>query len=82
MIDAKTILDQFLGSKVPGTENSVSQTAQKAGQLAKDNPVATGLLAAVLLGTGPGRLGTSAHPRPPHRRNPTLSHSAYSQPLS
>ena len=55
MIDPKTILDQFLGSKVPGTESSVSQTAQKAGQLAKDNPVATGLLAAVLLGTGPGR---------------------------
>lgn len=55
MIDPKTILDQFLGSKIPGTDGTVSQTAQKAGQLAKDNPVATGLLAAVLLGTGPGR---------------------------
>ncbi|MBW3096393.1 tellurite resistance TerB family protein [Pseudohoeflea coraliihabitans] len=55
MIDPKTILDQFLGSKVPGTEQTVSSSAEKAGQMAKDNPLATGLLAAVLLGTGAGR---------------------------
>ena len=60
MIDPKTILDQFLGAKIPGTENSVRGTAQKAGNLAKDNPMATGLLAAVLLGTGTGRALTGS----------------------
>lgn len=55
MLDAKKILNDFLNSGVPGTRGSVRETAGKAGQMAKDNPLATGALAAVLLGTGFGR---------------------------
>lgn len=55
MIDPKAILDQFLGANVPGTQSSVAQTAGKAKVLARDNPLATGALAAILLGTGTGR---------------------------
>lgn len=55
MLEPKKLLDDLMGSKVPGTENTVRETAGKAGKLAKENPIATGLLAAVLLGTGTGR---------------------------
>lgn len=55
MIDPKKILNDFLGSSVPGTQDSVQGTAQKGVQMAKDNPLATGAIAAVLLGTGIGR---------------------------
>jgi uncharacterized membrane protein YebE (DUF533 family) len=55
MFDPKKILDDFLGSSVPGTGTSVRDTAGKATQMAKDNPLAAGALAAVLLGTGTGR---------------------------
>ncbi|MDI7860448.1 tellurite resistance TerB family protein [Rhizobiaceae bacterium n13] len=55
MIDAKKILDQFLGSQVPGTTGSVRDTAGDVAQLARNNPLATGAIAAVLLGTGAGR---------------------------
>ncbi|MCP4318113.1 MAG: tellurite resistance TerB family protein [Hyphomicrobiales bacterium] len=55
MFDPKTLLDQFLGSKVPGTNDTVRGKAGDAVQLAKDNPLATGAIAAVLLGTGAGR---------------------------
>lgn len=55
MFDAKKLLDQLLGSNVPGTTGSVRDQAGKAVQMAKDNPLAAGALAAVLLGTGPGR---------------------------
>ena len=55
MFDPKQLLDQFLGSKVPGTEDTVRGKAGQAVQLAKDNPLATGAIAAVLLGTGTGR---------------------------
>ncbi len=55
MFDPKTLLDQLLGSKVPGTEDTVRGKAGQAVQLAKDNPLATGAIAAVLLGTGTGR---------------------------
>ena len=55
MFDPKTLLDQFLGSKVPGTEDTVRGKAGQAVQLAKDNPLATGAIAAVLLGTSTGR---------------------------
>lgn len=55
MFDAKKLLDQFLGSQVPGAGGSVRDRAGQLGQLAKDNPLATGALAAVLLGTGTGR---------------------------
>jgi uncharacterized membrane protein YebE (DUF533 family) len=55
MLDPKKLLDDLLGSKVPGTESTVREKADQATQLAKDNPLATGALVAVLLGTGPGR---------------------------
>lgn len=55
MFDAKKLLDQFLGSQVPGAGGSVRDRAGQLGQLAKDNPLATGAIAAVLLGTGTGR---------------------------
>jgi uncharacterized membrane protein YebE (DUF533 family) len=61
MFDAKTLLDQFLGSQVPGAGGTVKDRAGQLGQMAKDNPLATGAIAAVLLGTGAGRqLGGSA----------------------
>ena len=55
MFDAKKLLDQFLGSQVPGGGGSVRDRAGQIGQMAKDNPLATGAIAAVLLGTGTGR---------------------------
>jgi uncharacterized membrane protein YebE (DUF533 family) len=55
MFDAKKLLDQFLGSQVPGAGGSVKDRAGQAIQMAKDNPWKTGALAAVLLGTGTGR---------------------------
>lgn len=61
MFDPKALLDQFLGSNIPGTAGTVRDKASQATQLAKDNPLATGAIAAVLLGTGAGRaLGGSA----------------------
>jgi uncharacterized membrane protein YebE (DUF533 family) len=55
MFDAKKLLDQFLGSQVPGAGGTVRDRADQLGQMAKDNPLATGAIAAVLLGTGAGR---------------------------
>jgi uncharacterized membrane protein YebE (DUF533 family) len=55
MFDAKQLLDQFLGSQVPGAGGSVKDRAGQLGQLAKDNPLRTGVIAALLLGTGAGR---------------------------
>lgn len=55
MFDAKKLLDQFLGSQIPGAGGTVRERAGQATQLAKDNPLAAGALAAVLLGTGTGR---------------------------
>jgi uncharacterized membrane protein YebE (DUF533 family) len=61
MFDPKKLLDDLLGSNVPGTQGTVRDKAGQAVQLAKDNPLATGALAAVLLGTKTGRgLGGSA----------------------
>lgn len=60
MLDPKKILDEFLGSNIPGTGSSVRQTAGSAVQKAKDNPLATGAIAAVLLGTGTGRALTGS----------------------
>jgi uncharacterized membrane protein YebE (DUF533 family) len=54
-IDAKGILDQLLGAKAPGDTATVKDRAGQAVQMAKDNPLATGAIAAVLLGTGAGR---------------------------
>ena len=61
MFDPKNLLDQFLGSNVPGTQGTLRDKASQATQLAKDNPLATGAIVAVLLGTGTGRaIGASA----------------------
>lgn len=55
VFDPKKLLDDLLGSQVPGTQGTVRDKAGQAAQLARDNPLATGALAAVLLGTGAGR---------------------------
>lgn len=55
MFDPKKLLDELLGSQVPGAGGTVRDHAGQAVQMAKDNPLATGALAAVLLGTGAGR---------------------------
>lgn len=61
MLDPKKLLNDFLGTQIPGAGGTVKERAGQAGQLAKDNPLATGAIAAVLLGTGVGReLGGSA----------------------
>jgi uncharacterized membrane protein YebE (DUF533 family) len=61
-IDAKGLLDQLTGAKAPGDQKTVGDRAGQAVQMAKDNPLAAGALAAVLLGTSTGRsvLGTGA----------------------
>jgi uncharacterized membrane protein YebE (DUF533 family) len=60
MFDPKKLLDDLLGSKIPGTESTIRDKAEQATQLAKDNPLAAGALAAVLLGTGSGRAVTGS----------------------
>jgi uncharacterized membrane protein YebE (DUF533 family) len=55
MFDAKKLLDQFLGSQIPGMSGSVKDRAGQATQLAKNNPMATGAIVAALLGTKTGR---------------------------
>ncbi len=55
MFDPKKLLDDLLGSQIPGTGGTVRDKAGQAVQMAKDNPLAAGALAAVLLGTGTGR---------------------------
>ena len=60
MFDPKKLLDDLLGSKIPGTESTVRDKAGQATQLAKDNPLAAGALVAVLLGTGTGRQVTGS----------------------
>ena len=60
MLDPKKLLDDLLGSKVPGMDGTVRDKAGQAAQLAKDNPLAAGALAAVLLGTGTGRKVTGS----------------------
>ncbi|HHZ10278.1 MAG TPA: tellurite resistance TerB family protein [Rhizobiales bacterium] len=60
MFDPKKLLDDLLGSKIPGTESTVRDKASQATQLAKDNPIATGAIVAVLLGTSAGRSVTGA----------------------
>jgi uncharacterized membrane protein YebE (DUF533 family) len=55
MFDAKKLLDQFLGSQIPGAGGTVRERAGQVGQVAKDNPLAAGAIAGVLLGTKGGR---------------------------
>lgn len=58
MFDPKKLLDDLLGTQVPGTGGSVREGAGKVTQMARDNPLAAGAIAAVLLGTGSGRAVT------------------------
>src|SRR5690606_31563897 len=51
----KKLLDDLLGSNIPGVGGTVRDRAGQAVQMARDNPLAAGALAAVLLGTGTGR---------------------------
>jgi uncharacterized membrane protein YebE (DUF533 family) len=60
MFDPKKLLDDLLGSTVPGTQETVRTKATQVGQMAKDNPLKAGALAAVLLGTGVGRSVTGS----------------------
>lgn len=56
MFDPKSLLNDLLGSQIPGAGGTtVRDAGNKATQLAKDNPLAAGALVAVLLGTGAGR---------------------------
>lgn len=55
MAERKGLLEDTLGIQIPGTATTVGEAAGKAGQLARDNPLATGALAALLLGTRGGR---------------------------
>lgn len=55
MFDAKKLLDQFLGSQIPGAGGTVRERAGQVTQAAKDNPLAAGAIAGVLLGTSGGR---------------------------
>ena len=60
MLDPKKLIDDLLGTQVPGANTTLRDGVGKATQLAKDNPLATGALAAVLLGTGAGRSVTGS----------------------
>jgi uncharacterized membrane protein YebE (DUF533 family) len=60
MFDPKKLLNDLLGSQIPGMEGTVRDKAGQATQMAKDNPLAAGALAAVLLGTGTGRAVTGS----------------------
>lgn len=55
MFDAKKLLEQFLGSQIPGTSGNVRDKAGQVADLAKKNPLATGAIAAAILGTKTGR---------------------------
>lgn len=64
MFDAKKLLDQFLGTQLPGAlgggsggsgSGSIRDRAGQAADLAKRNPLATGAIAAAVLGTKTGR---------------------------
>ena len=55
MFDPKKLLDDLLGAKVPGTQDTVRDKADRAMQMAQDNPLATAAITAVLMGTRQGR---------------------------
>lgn len=55
MFDAKQLLNQLLGVPVPGMTGTVKDKAGDLAKVAQANPLATGAIAAVLLGTGFGR---------------------------
>jgi uncharacterized membrane protein YebE (DUF533 family) len=60
LFDPKKLLDDLLGSNVPGTTGTIRDKAGQVTQMAKDNPLAAGALVAVLLGTGTGRAVTGS----------------------
>ena len=60
MFDPKKLLTDLLDTQVPGTEGTVRDKAGQVGQLARDNPIATGAIATILLGTGAGRSVTGS----------------------
>ncbi len=60
MLDPKKLLDDLLSSNVPGTQGTLREKAGQAAQIARNNPLAAGTLAAVLLGTRPGRAMTGS----------------------
>ena len=60
MLDPKKMLDDLLGSNVPGTQGTVRDKVGQASDMAKKNPLAAGALVAVLLGTSTGRSVTGA----------------------
>lgn len=55
MFDAKKLLDQFLGSEIPGVKGNVRDRAGQVTDLARNNPWKAGALATLLLGTKTGR---------------------------
>lgn len=55
MFDAKKLLDQFLGSQIPGVTGSLGGRAGQLGDLAKNNPMKTAGIVAAVLGTKTGR---------------------------
>jgi uncharacterized membrane protein YebE (DUF533 family) len=55
MFDAKKLLEQFLGSQVPGLSGSVRDRAGQFGDIAKNNPLKTAGIAAAIFGTKTGR---------------------------
>lgn len=55
MLDPRKLINDLLGSTIPGTQGTLRDKASQATQLAKDNPLAAGALMTVLLGTKTGR---------------------------
>lgn len=55
MLEPKKLLDDLLAARIPGFSGNIAGTAVEAGRLAKANPIATGAVAALLLGTRTGR---------------------------
>ncbi|MBS3650388.1 tellurite resistance TerB family protein [Pseudaminobacter sp. 19-2017] len=55
MFDPKKLLDDLLGTKVPGTQDTIRDKADRAIQMAQDNPGVTAAITAVLMGTRQGR---------------------------
>jgi uncharacterized membrane protein YebE (DUF533 family) len=55
MFDPKKLLDDLLGTKVPGTPDTIRDKAGRAMQMAQDNPLATAAITAVLMGSRQGR---------------------------
>lgn len=55
MIDPKKLLDEFLGSQTLGKQSKGGGHAERLSQIAKDNPLATGAIVGLLLGTKQGR---------------------------